>query len=119
MKKITKQWSELNINPVFGCLGPKGEGNCWYCYAKATAKWSNRYRKPHCGLCDEFKPHPHLENLENKGLRSKKPKVVFVDGHFDWNGVDVKKEWLEAILATPRIAYHSFSFSTLTVSIIS
>jgi hypothetical protein len=27
MKKITKQWSELNVNPVFGCLGPKGEGN--------------------------------------------------------------------------------------------
>jgi protein gp37 len=101
MKKITKQWSEMNVNPVFGCLGPRGEGNCWYCYAKATAKWANRHRSPHCGLCDEFKPHPHLENLKKMTPRQD-PKIVFVDGHFDWNGHDVKREWLEAILAKIR-----------------
>jgi protein gp37 len=37
------------------------------------------------------------------------PKIVFVDGHFDWNGVDVKKEWLEAILAkVSECSQHTF-----------
>lgn len=56
---------------------------------------------PHCGLCDEFKPHPHLENLKKMTPRQD-PKIVFVDGHFNWNGHDIRKEWLEAILAKIR-----------------
>jgi protein gp37 len=98
MRGIEKQWSQLNINPVWGCLGPKGEGSCWYCYAKASAKYANRHRTVRCQLCDEFVPHPHLDKLGGITPRQGS-RFVFVDGHFDWNGVDVKRKWLEKILA--------------------
>lgn len=101
MKAITKQWSQKNVNPVWGCLGPEGKGNCWYCYAKASAKYANRHRKVRCKLCDEFVPHPHLDQLDMITPRQS-PKIVFVDGHFDWNGVDVKKEWLVPIVEKMR-----------------
>jgi len=87
-----KEWSQLNINPVIGC-----HNHCWYCYAADSARWANKFRNPRCKLCDEFVPHPHLEALDRITPRQS-PKIVFVDGHFDWNGKGVKREWLEQIL---------------------
>ena len=106
--ELRSEWSEKNVNPIWGCLGPKGEGNCGYCYAKASAKYANRHRKVRCQLCDEFVPHPHMDQL---GMITPKqsPKIIFVDGHFGWNGVDVKREWLVPIVEKMReCSQHTF-----------
>ena len=54
-----------------------------------------------CGKCKEFIPHPHLDRLKDLTSRQK-PRFVLIDGHFDWNGVGVRDEWLQAILAKIR-----------------
>lgn len=102
MKK-GKQWSELNINPVWGCYNNRIHGGpCWYCYASDSAKKANmrRTKVGPCNLCDQFVPHahPHLTPELRKITPGQEPKFVFVDGHFDWNGKRVRKQWLEAIL---------------------
>ena len=82
---VKREWSDLNVNPVIGCFN-----GCWYCYGRRLAKWANKFRRPHCKLCNEFIPHPHFENLD-KLTPKQKSKFVFLDGHFDWNGKGVKK----------------------------
>jgi len=51
-----------------------------------------------CPRCDAFQPHPHLEQLKHLTPKSKVPRYFFIDGHFDWNGHAVKKEWLHPIV---------------------
>jgi protein gp37 len=63
-------------------------------------KWKeHRAPNPPCALCVRYIPHPHLDQIDRK-LRpnSRKAKRIFIDGHFDWNGDGVKREWLEPIV---------------------
>lgn len=89
------EWSNLNVNPVVGCYGPQGE-RCPYCYPPKIVKWFNKFKR-NCKLCDQFIPHPHLEQVDKLTPRQK-PKFVFIDGFFDWNGERIEKEWLRTIL---------------------
>lgn len=82
-------WCDKTINPVVGCnIG------CDYCYARRQAK----RQKQNCILCYKYKPHEHLERLEQLTPRQK-PMKVFIDSMWDWNSPGVKPEWCRQIIA--------------------
>jgi protein gp37 len=84
MNKTKIEWTDLTLNPVVGCTH-----GCPYCYARKMAK---RF-KHRCQDCYDFKPHAHLERLEQlKHL--KKPRKIFIDSMWDWNCKDNLDTWL-------------------------
>jgi protein gp37 len=81
------EWCDKTINPVVGCTH-----GCPYCYAR---KMAQRQGKTSC--CYDFKPHPHLERLEQMN-EYQKPYKIFIDSMWDWNCKDNDIVWLNAIL---------------------
>jgi protein gp37 len=85
------EWTDSTLNPVVGCLN-----GCVYCYARKMAK--RKLHKCDQDLCPLFVPHQHLERLERL-KPTQKPKRIFIDSMWDWNGKGVKIEWLKKIIA--------------------
>lgn len=86
---VTKiEWTDRTLNPVVGC-----NNGCPYCYARKQAK----RQKQRCSLCHQFIPHPHLDRL-NQLTRRQKPRKIFIDSMWDWNGEGVEKDWLIQII---------------------
>lgn len=77
------EWTDWTLNPVVGC-----NHGCLYCYARKQAK----RQKQRCALCYQFIPHPHLNRLTQLNPRQK-PRKIFIDSMWDWNGAGVKEEW--------------------------
>jgi protein gp37 len=88
MNKTKIEWCDRTLNPIVGC--PQG---CNYCYARLQAK----RQKQKCQLCYEFKPHQHLERLEQLNP-NQKPLKIFIDSMWDWNSKGIKEEWLKKII---------------------
>jgi len=97
---VTKiEWTDWTLNPVVGC-----NNGCPYCYAQKQAK----RQKQRCGMCYDFEPHPHLERL-NQLTPKQKPRKIFIDSMWDWNGEGVKEEWLQKIIEKMKeCSQHTF-----------
>jgi len=102
MNKTRIEWTNFSLNTIVGCTH-----GCLYCYA---SRFSKRRGKDSC--CYDFFPHPHLERLK-KINSTQKPRKIFIDSMWDWNCVDVKKEWLDEILAK-IIEWSQHTFQVLT-----
>jgi protein gp37 len=83
------EWTDLTVNPIVGCTN-----GCTYCYARKMAK-----RRGRNTCCYDFKPHHHLERL-NQIKPTQKPKKIFINSMWDWNCSDNKEWWLYAIIDT-------------------
>jgi len=86
MTKI--EWTDKTVNPVVGCAH-----GCPYCYARRQAK----RQKQRCKDCYDFKPHAHLERLEQI-KPTQKPKRIFINSMWDWNSPGVNPNWNIKIL---------------------
>ena len=106
------EWCDDSWNPIVGCT--KG---CAYCYARRQAK----RQKHNCQWCYDFVPHLHMERLQDKGLRSKKPRKVFLGSMgelFDpalanIYGLSYAQELVQHVLATCA-AHPQHTFQVLT-----
>jgi protein gp37 len=103
MNRTNIEYCTRSLNPVVGC-----PHDCPFCYAKPQAK----RQKHRCQLCYEFKVHPHLERLKQLSPRQK-PQRIFINSMWDWNAIDVRAEWLRAILAKmTECSQHTFLISS-------
>jgi protein gp37 len=92
MNQTKIEWTDWTLNPVVGC-----NNGCPYCYAWGQAK----RQRQRCQLCHQFTPHPHLDRLNQLTLKQK-PKKIFIDSMWDWNGQGVEEEWLTRIIDRMR-----------------
>lgn len=93
MNSNTKiEWTDATLNPVVGCTH-----GCDYCYARRMAK---RF-KHRCQDCYDFKPHAHLERLDQI-TPSQPTKKIFIDSMWDWNCKDNEPGWNLAIIEKMR-----------------
>lgn len=88
MNRTKIEWTDATLNPVVGCTH-----GCSYCYARRQAK---RF-KQRCQDCYDFKPHAHLERLEQLSP-TQKPKRIFIDSMWDWNCTANDPKWLNTII---------------------
>jgi len=113
VNKTQIDWTDRTWNPVTGCLGPRADGPCWFCYAKTIAhRFAERPgdQSLHEVLLGQrkvfpwaFDPTIYWERLgEPERLRQRKirgrPTRVFVGSMGDLFGRWVPDFWVDEVL---------------------
>lgn len=105
MNRTRIEWCSYTWNVVVGCgkQCKDNNGKIW-CYAYYQAK----RQKQRCKDCYNFKPHIHIERLDEP-KKVKKPSLIFADSMGDFWDKDVKQEWRDKVYKvmkeTPQHTY--------------
>jgi protein gp37 len=92
-------WCDETVNFGGGC-----DFGCSYCYARRQLK----RQKHNCQLCYEFKPHLHLERL-NQITPDQSPRRIFVNSTWDWNGPTLLFNALDVVVKRLEVCpQHTF-----------
>ena len=108
MAQTKIEWTDLTWNPVTGCT--KVSPGCKHCYAEVMAKRLKLMGQPNYRDAFKLTLQPHMLD---RPLRTKKPRMVFVNSMSDLFHKDVPTEYIHRVFEVMEEAsQHTFQVLT-------